>query len=90
MSKEGDLKRMSEEFLAGEDGKKLSGKRSEIEHLASSRDGEKVRSMLEAGGFEDAVRRGDTKALRASLEQVMNTESGSRLVKSLRELMSKK
>ena len=46
--------------------------------------------MLEAGGFEDAVRRGDTGALRASLEQVMKTESGARLVKNLKALMDKK
>ena len=87
---EKDLKRLSDEFLSGSEGKRISGKRADIERIASSADGEKVKNMLEAGGFEDAVRRGDTKALREALDKVMKTESGSRLVKNLQELMGKK
>ncbi len=85
-----DLKRAADSFLAGEDGKKIAGKRFEIERLASSRDGEQVKSMLEAGGFEEAVRRGDAGAIRDALSGVMKTESGARLMKNLKELMGRK
>lgn len=85
-----DLKHAADSFLAGEDGKKIAGKRSEIERLASSSDGERVKAMLDSAGFEDAVRRGDTKALRDALSGVMKTDSGARLMKNLQELMGRK
>ncbi len=84
-----ELKRAADNFLSGEEGRKIAGKRSEIERLASSKDGERVKSMLASGGFEDAVRRGDTKALRNALSDVMKTDSGARLMKSLQDLMGK-
>ena len=87
---ENELDRLSRDFLSGSEGKKISGKKADIERIAASADGERVRTMLEAGGFEDAVRRGDANALRASLEQVMKTESGARLVENLKALMEKK
>lgn len=87
---EKDLQRAADKFLSGEDGKRIAGKRSEIERLAASSDGERVKAMLQQSGFEDAVRRGDTAALRDALSGVMNTDSGRQLVGKLRELMGRK
>ncbi len=84
-----DLRRAADSFLSGEDGKKIADKRSEIERLASSSDGESVKAMLDSAGFEDAVRRGDTNALRDALSGIIKTDSGARLVKNLQELMSR-
>lgn len=84
-----DLKNAADKFLAGEDGKRLTQKKGEIERLAASADGETVRSMLEKGGFEDAVRRGDTGAVRDAVNGILKTESGARLVSQLRSLMGR-
>lgn len=85
-----DLKNAADKFLAGEDGKQLSRKKEDLQRLASSPDGNEVRSMLEKGGFEDAVRRGDTGAIKNAVSDIMRTESGARLVRELQALMGKK
>ncbi len=85
-----DLKSAADQFLAGEDGQRLSRKKEDLKRLAASADGEKVRSMLEKGGFEDAVRRGDTGALKNAVSDIMKTDSGARLMRELQALMGKK
>ena len=85
-----DIKNAADKFLAGEDGKRLTEKRADIERLASSADGESVRSMLEKGGFEDALRRGDAGALKNAVADIMKTDSGARLVRQLQALMGNK
>ena len=57
---------------------------------SSSADGESVRSMLEKGGFEDALRRGDAGALKNAVADIMKTDSGARLVRQLQALMGNK
>lgn len=85
-----DLKNAADKFLAGEDGKRLVQKKDDLQRLASSADGEKVRSMLEKGGFEDAVRRGDAGAVKDAVSDIMRTDSGARLMRELQALMGKK
>lgn len=87
---ENDLTKQAEKFLSGEEGRRVAGKKAEIERIAASRDGERVRAMLQKSGFEDAVRRGDTEALKGALSGVMKTESGRQLMSQLQELMGKK
>ncbi len=84
-----ELQKAADKFLSGEDGKKLAGKRGQIEKLASSADGERVKTILEKGGFEDAVRRGDAGAMKDAITRAMKTESGARLMRSLKDLMGK-
>ncbi len=84
-----ELQKAADKFLSGEDGKKLAGKRGQIEKLASSADGERVKTILEKGGFEDAVRRGDAGAMKDAIARAMKTESGARLMRSLKDLMGK-
>ncbi len=85
-----ELQKTADRFLSGDDGKKIAEKRGDIERLASSPDGERVRAALKKGGFEDAVRRGDTNAVKSAVENILKTDSGARLVESLRSLMGKK
>lgn len=85
-----DLTKQAEKFLSGEEGRRVAGKKAEIERIAASRDGERVKAMLQRSGFEDAVRRGDTAALRDALSGVMKTDSGKQLISQLQELMGKK
>lgn len=87
---ENDLQSTAEKFLSGEEGKRIAGKRGEIERIASSADGQRVRAELERSGFEDAVRRGDTKALKSAMEKALKTDSGAKLLENLRRMMDKK
>lgn len=86
---ENELESAARRFLDGEEGRRISNKKDDIQRIASSKDGETVKNMLEKSGFEDAFRRGDTKALRDAVAGVINTDSGARLVASLKEMMKK-
>ncbi len=87
---ENDFTKKAEQFLSGEEGRRVAGKKAEIERIAASGDGRRVKAMLEDAGFEDAVRRGDTAALRDAMGAVMRTDSGRQLIGRLRELMGQK
>ncbi len=87
---ENDLTKKAQELLAGEEGRRIQGKRAELERLAASQDGQRVKAMLERGGFEDAVKRGDAAALKNAMGAVMQTDSGRQLIDRLRELMGQK
>ncbi len=87
---ENDLTKKAQEFLSGEEGRRIQGKRAEIERLAASEDGQRVKTMLERGGFEDAVKRGDAAALKNAMGSLMQTDSGRQLIGRLRELMGQK
>ena len=76
-------------FMESEDGKRIAGKQEDIRRIAASRDGEDVKTMLRKAGFEEAVRQGDTAALRDAVSRVIRTESGARLLKNLQELMGR-
>ncbi len=85
-----DLQKKADKFLSGEEGRRIVENKAEIRRIAASREGERVKAMLEKNGFEDAVRRGDTAALRDALSGVMQTDSGKQLMSRLQELMGKK
>ena len=83
-----EFEKKAEAFLGGSGGKKLNEKRGEIQQLADSDDGRKVKSMLdENGSLQAAVEKGDVGALKNVLSQVLNTDEGARLAKRLSELM---
>ncbi len=81
------LQKAAEKFMSTAEGKRLAGKKNDLQSLASSRDGEAVRGILAKGGFEDAVRKGDTDAIKNALTQVVSTDAGSRLLQQLQRLM---
>lgn len=85
-----ELQNAAERYLSGAEGKVLSEKRGEIQRIAASGDGEKVRAMLEKGGFEKAVRDGDAESVKKAVTDVLNTDAGARLVDKLREIMGQK
>ena len=79
---------MANNFLASDGGKKINSKKKEIENLASSADGQKVKSMLEGrGDLERALENGDMETIRRAIGSIMNTDSGARLIKNLGDLM---
>jgi hypothetical protein len=82
-----DLQRTAEKFMSTADGKKLADKKEDIEKLASSKDGETVKAILQRGGFEDAVKSGDTDAIKSAISKVVSTDAGSRLLQQLQQMM---
>ncbi len=80
--------KMAQDLLNSPSGAKLSAHSSELQKLADSSDGQKVKEMLDRnGGLSDAFEKGDVEALRQKLAQVMQTDAGSRLAKQLSDLM---
>ena len=76
------------EFLSGKNGAKISAKKNQIENLAASADGQKVKAMLEQNGsIEEALSRGDMAAVKSAIVGIMKTESGARLIKNLGDIM---
>ena len=65
---EKDISSLAQQML-GEDGSKaISGKSSELERLANSPDGQKVKQMLDSsGGIENALSSGDAESLKKAL-----------------------
>ena len=85
-----DFQKAAADFMSSADGQKLAGKKAQIQRLAASSDGETVRSILNDGGFADAVQKGDTQAIKNAINNVVNTEAGSRLLSQLRQMMDGK
>lgn len=75
------------ELLNSPDGKKIMEKRGELERLAATADGKKVRELLGGDKIEQAAKSGDIASIAASLQAALKTEEGARLAERLRELM---
>jgi hypothetical protein len=82
--------RQSPESLLNSDaGRKISAKKEELEQLANSKDGQKVRQMLDGKEqkLKSAVENGDTATLKSALSDILKTDEGARLANRLSELM---
>lgn len=84
-----NLDRAAKEFMASADGKRLAGKKGDIERLASSSDGQKVKAMLQGNGIENALERGDMNAVKSTLTNVLKTDEGARLMNALQNMLGK-
>jgi hypothetical protein len=82
-----DLQKAATEFLSTEEGKRIAGKRGELEKLAESADGKRVRALLDGDKLQKAAESGDMNALSALLSGALNTEEGARLAKRLQNLI---
>lgn len=84
-----NFNKAAEKFMASEDGKKISGKKKELEALAETQDGKKVKAMLENGNLEEALSSGNTDKVKETISSVLQTESGARLMEQLKRMMEK-
>jgi len=83
-----DFKKCAENLLNSESGGQVRRKKTEIQELANSPDGMKIKTMLDRNGaLSDAVESGDITALKDVLSRVLSTDEGARLAKKLSELM---
>lgn len=76
-------------FINPKDAERLSGKKDEIEKLANSSDGQKVKEMLSSSGtdLQDAMEKGDMETLRGAVSNILKTDAGARLYKQLTDMM---
>jgi hypothetical protein len=66
----------------------LLAKKEVLEQLATSSDGQKVKSMIDPdGALQSAYQRGDIAAMQRAVEGILNTEEGARLAKQLGDIM---
>lgn len=86
----GKLDRAAEDFFSSDTGKKLAGRRDELERLAAGSDGQQVKKMLEKRDLGSALSSGDTETLKNALNDVMKTEAGARILSRLQDMLGKK
>lgn len=66
----------------------LSSKKGELEKLANSADGQKVKSMMDPDGrIQSAYEKGDMEAVRRAVTDILKTDEGARLAKQLSDLL---
>ncbi len=64
-----------------------SGKADGLQKLAASREGQKLRGMLNGKAVEQAIQTGDEEAMRSLLSQVLSTREGRDLAQAIQKLM---
>jgi|GEM_PF-3586533 len=77
----------AEALFKNADAQKIAAKRPELEQLANSADGKKVRELLGGDNIEKAARSGDISSIATAIQTALKTEEGARLANQLRELM---
>ena len=83
-----DLNRQIKNLMDTPSGKKLSEKQGDLQKMADSPDGVKVKEMLNSSvNMEEALKSGNMDALKAALGKVLQTEEGQRLAKNLSSMM---
>jgi len=75
------------DFFSSPEGKMFSDKKQELERIADSTDGRRVKDMLGGSKIEEAAKSGDVKALASAVQNALKTEEGARLLSQLKELM---
>ena len=65
---------------------KIRGKEQELKKLADSKDGEKIKQMVDGDALQKALDEGDTAALQSTISQVLKTDEGARLLSRLEQL----
>ena len=65
---------------------KIRGKERELEMLANSADGERVKQMVDGASLQKALDSGDTAALQSTISKVLKTEEGARLLSQLEQM----
>ena len=65
----------------------LSSKKDELEKLANSAEGQKVKAMMDPdGSIQAAYEKGDMESVRRAVTGILKTEEGARLAKQLSDL----
>ncbi len=85
-----DLKSMAGELLTPQRRQALEKSAPELQRLAASEDGRKVRAMLDGGNLSQAVEQGDADAVRQALGKILSTQEGQRLARQLGGLLDEK
>lgn len=85
----GNLDKAAKDFMSSADGRRLAGKKGDIERLAFSSDGQRVKAMLQNNGIENALERGDMDAVKSTLSDVLKTSEGTRLMSALQNMLGK-
>jgi len=65
---------------------KIRGKEQELKKLADSKDGERIKQMVDGDALQKALDEGDTAALQSTISNVLKTEEGARLLSQLEQL----
>ena len=81
------FEKKAKKFLDSPQGAALSGKEDRIRAIADSRDGQKVKGMVDEAALSSAIERGDADVIRAELSKIASSTEGARLLQQLSELM---
>ena len=89
---EKDMNQLAFNLINSKTGGKLSAKNSELEKLANSEDGQKVKANLEKQGVDiaAAIENGDVATLQNALSQLLSTKEGTKLANQISKIMKEK
>ena len=84
-----DLGKMANDLLNSPAGAKLNDKKSDIEKLINSQEGQNVKNMLsgDEANLKAALANGDMATLQKALTEVLKTEDGAKLAQQIQNLM---
>ncbi len=85
-----DFGKMANDFLNSPAGAKLTSKKSELEKLVNSPEGQNVKKMIgkDEAALMAALEKGDTAVLKKALTDILKTEDGSKIAEQVIKLMS--
>ncbi len=85
-----DFNKAASDFLNTPSGKKIAGKKDDLEKLIGSPEGQNVRNMMRGSEQKlvNAIENNDTETLRKALSDILKTEDGSKIAEQLIKLMN--
>ena len=66
---------------------KINSHVSDLEKLAGSTDGQRVKEMLDASNMSEAMESGDSEAVRKALAEILGTSEGQRLFGKINDML---
>ena len=84
-----EINEYAEKLLRSDEGKKIAGKKDEIQKLAEGEDGKRDMELLSEGDIESALKSGDAESVKSVLQNAMQTDEGRRFMREISKLMGK-
>jgi len=83
------IKEQADSLLRSATGRKLKASDSQLQALADSAEGQRVRKMIEgqSGGLQTALESGDMESVRRALSGILQTKEGAQLTEQLKRLI---
>lgn len=89
MANKNDIDKMAGGLMGNSAAEKLASKKDVIQKLADTQDAQRVKEIVnkDSGSIAKAMKAGDITSLKGTLDNILKTEEGARLVKKINDMM---